>query len=223
LHVIYWSGLRGAVSTALALSLPADLPNRSMLQGITFGVVLFTLLVQATTAELVVDRWAKKPARPPKSKASAKTAEPRSPGPEAPEPRSPEPKAAGVSRGQNLRPNRRSDLRSNRRSDLRPNLQPSGRSDRPRPDGRTDERVEAALADRLCPRRRRQVSVASRRDPSVGARIPARQDSSGHERGFSPRPRLIFAAPLPLGMLAEHELADVFLAERLTRLDLANG
>jgi len=38
--------------------------------------------------------------------------------------------------------------------------------------------------------------------------------------GFSPRPRLIFAAPLPLGMLAEHELADLFLAERLTRSDL---
>ena len=38
--------------------------------------------------------------------------------------------------------------------------------------------------------------------------------------GFSPRPRLIFAAPLPLGMLAEHELADLFLAERLTRPDL---
>ena len=28
--------------------------------------------------------------------------------------------------------------------------------------------------------------------------------------GFSPRPRLVFAAPLPLGMLAEHELADLF-------------
>ena len=38
--------------------------------------------------------------------------------------------------------------------------------------------------------------------------------------GFSPRPRLIFAAPLPLGMLAEHELADLFLAERLTRANL---
>jgi CPA1 family monovalent cation:H+ antiporter len=63
LHVIYWSGLRGAVSTALALSLPADLPNRSLLQGITFGVVLFTLLVQATTAELVVARWGRKPPR----------------------------------------------------------------------------------------------------------------------------------------------------------------
>ena len=53
LHVIYWSGLRGAVSTALALSLPADLPNRSMLQGITFGVVLFTLLTQATTPKVM--------------------------------------------------------------------------------------------------------------------------------------------------------------------------
>jgi radical SAM-linked protein len=38
--------------------------------------------------------------------------------------------------------------------------------------------------------------------------------------GFSPRPRLVFAAPLPLGMLAEHELADLFLAERLTRPDV---
>jgi CPA1 family monovalent cation:H+ antiporter len=57
LHVVFWSGLRGAVSTALALSLPLDFPNRSALQGITFGVVLVTLLLQATTAELVVARW----------------------------------------------------------------------------------------------------------------------------------------------------------------------
>ena len=61
LHVIFWSGLRGAVSTALALSLPADFPNRVQLQGITFGVVIFTLLVQATTAEVVVNRWGQKP------------------------------------------------------------------------------------------------------------------------------------------------------------------
>ncbi len=38
--------------------------------------------------------------------------------------------------------------------------------------------------------------------------------------GFSPRPRVVFAAPLPLGMLAEHELADIFLAERLTVQDM---
>jgi len=34
--------------------------------------------------------------------------------------------------------------------------------------------------------------------------------------GFSPRSKLVFAAPLQLGMLAEHELADLYLAERLT-------
>jgi len=38
--------------------------------------------------------------------------------------------------------------------------------------------------------------------------------------GFTPRSKLIFAAPLQLGMLAEHELADLFLAERLTAPDL---
>jgi radical SAM-linked protein len=38
--------------------------------------------------------------------------------------------------------------------------------------------------------------------------------------GFSPRPRLVFAAPLQLGMLAEHELADIYLAEKLTAPDL---
>jgi CPA1 family monovalent cation:H+ antiporter len=60
LNVVFWSGLRGAVSTALALSLPVDFPDRAALQGITFGVVLFTLLVQATTADVVVERWGRK-------------------------------------------------------------------------------------------------------------------------------------------------------------------
>ncbi len=38
--------------------------------------------------------------------------------------------------------------------------------------------------------------------------------------GFNPRPKLVFAAPLQLGMLAERELADIFLAERLAAHDL---
>ncbi len=54
LHVIFWGGLRGAVAVALALSLPADFPQRELLQGLTFGVVLFTLVVQGTTAPRVL-------------------------------------------------------------------------------------------------------------------------------------------------------------------------
>jgi CPA1 family monovalent cation:H+ antiporter len=56
LHVMFWAGLRGAVAVAMALSLPEGFPQRSLLQEITFGVVLFTLFVQGTTAERVVAR-----------------------------------------------------------------------------------------------------------------------------------------------------------------------
>jgi monovalent cation:H+ antiporter, CPA1 family len=56
LHVLFWSGLRGAVAIAMALALPVDVPQRGLLQEIAFGVVLFTLLVQATTVGWVVDR-----------------------------------------------------------------------------------------------------------------------------------------------------------------------
>ena len=56
LHVLFWGGLRGAVAMAMALSLPVDFPNRELLQEITFGVILFTLVVQGTTVEAVIDR-----------------------------------------------------------------------------------------------------------------------------------------------------------------------
>ena len=52
-----WTGLRGAVATVLALSIPVGTPDRGLLQGTVFGIVLFTLIVQGTTAERVV-RWA---------------------------------------------------------------------------------------------------------------------------------------------------------------------
>ena len=42
---------------ALALSLPETIPDRALLQGITFGIVLFTVIVQGTTAARVV-AWA---------------------------------------------------------------------------------------------------------------------------------------------------------------------
>jgi CPA1 family monovalent cation:H+ antiporter len=56
LHVLFWAGLRGAVAVAMALALPVDVPQRALLQEITFGAVLFTLLVQATTIGRVVER-----------------------------------------------------------------------------------------------------------------------------------------------------------------------
>jgi CPA1 family monovalent cation:H+ antiporter len=48
-HVLFWGGLRGAVALAAALSLPADFPHRDQLLAMTYGVVLFTLLVQGLT------------------------------------------------------------------------------------------------------------------------------------------------------------------------------
>ena len=56
LHVLFWAGLRGAVSVALALSLPDALPNRELIQGVTFGIVLFTLIVQGTSAGWLIRR-----------------------------------------------------------------------------------------------------------------------------------------------------------------------
>jgi CPA1 family monovalent cation:H+ antiporter len=45
--VLTWGGLRGGISVALLLSLP-DFPGKPLLQGITFVVVVFSVLVQGT-------------------------------------------------------------------------------------------------------------------------------------------------------------------------------
>lgn len=55
LHLVNWSGLRGAVAVALALSLPADMAYRELALGVVFGCVLLTLLIQGGTARLLVD------------------------------------------------------------------------------------------------------------------------------------------------------------------------
>jgi CPA1 family monovalent cation:H+ antiporter len=56
LHLIAWAGLRGAIAFALALSLPEAIPQRDLMQGIVFGCVLLTLVLQGTTAEPLVRR-----------------------------------------------------------------------------------------------------------------------------------------------------------------------
>ncbi len=55
-HVLFWGGLRGAISLALVLSVPIALPDRELLESMTFGVLLFTLLVQGTTIQFLLDR-----------------------------------------------------------------------------------------------------------------------------------------------------------------------
>ncbi len=48
-HVLFWGGLRGALALALALSLETSFPQRARLLDLTFGVVVFSILVQALT------------------------------------------------------------------------------------------------------------------------------------------------------------------------------
>jgi CPA1 family monovalent cation:H+ antiporter len=55
-HVLFWGGLRGAISLALALSLPAMLPHRDTLLSMAFGVLLFTLMGQGTTIPILLKR-----------------------------------------------------------------------------------------------------------------------------------------------------------------------
>ena len=54
--VLFWGGLRGTVSLALALSLSYDVEYREQIQAMTFGVVLFSLIVQGSTISRLVNR-----------------------------------------------------------------------------------------------------------------------------------------------------------------------
>ena len=54
--VLWWGGLRGSVSIALALSVPIVLPERTEIIATVFGVVLFTLLVQGLTTKSLLEK-----------------------------------------------------------------------------------------------------------------------------------------------------------------------
>ena len=47
--VVAWAGMRGVVSLAAALALPVDFPERSLIQFLTFTVIITTLVLQGLT------------------------------------------------------------------------------------------------------------------------------------------------------------------------------
>ncbi len=54
--ILWWGGLRGSVSIALALSVPVVLSGRQEVIETVFGVVLFTLLVQGLTTKFFLNK-----------------------------------------------------------------------------------------------------------------------------------------------------------------------
>jgi len=54
--ILWWGGFRGAVSIALALSIPMSLPGHEEIIANVFGVVIFTLLFQGLTTKFLMQR-----------------------------------------------------------------------------------------------------------------------------------------------------------------------
>jgi len=54
--IMYWGGIRGAITLALALSIPIDIPYWWTVQSIAYGIVVFTMFVQAPTMPLLMNK-----------------------------------------------------------------------------------------------------------------------------------------------------------------------
>lgn len=76
--LVGWAGMRGVVTLAVALALPADFPGRDQLLVASFAVILFTVLIQGTTLGPLI-RLARlegldEPGREPMNEAAARVA-----------------------------------------------------------------------------------------------------------------------------------------------------
>ncbi|MDQ7091063.1 MAG: cation:proton antiporter [Methylococcales bacterium] len=57
-HIMWWGGLKGGLAIAVVLSIPDSLPEKKMLIELTLGVVLVSLLLNATTIKMLI-HWLK--------------------------------------------------------------------------------------------------------------------------------------------------------------------
>ena len=55
-HILFWGGLRGALALALALAVPANVPERDAIIVTAFVVVAFSILVQGLTMPWLMKR-----------------------------------------------------------------------------------------------------------------------------------------------------------------------
>ncbi len=55
-HIMWWGGLKGGLAIAIVLSIPEEIPGRETLLYITLGVVLFSLLVNASTIRPLMEK-----------------------------------------------------------------------------------------------------------------------------------------------------------------------
>ncbi|MEY4667451.1 MAG: hypothetical protein RL518_150 [Pseudomonadota bacterium] len=55
-HLLFWGGLRGALSIALVLSLPTEFPDRGVVIAAVFNAVVFSIIVQGLTVSPLISR-----------------------------------------------------------------------------------------------------------------------------------------------------------------------
>jgi len=56
-HTLFWGGLRGALALALALAVPANVPERTAIILTAFVAVAFSILVQGLTMPWLIRRF----------------------------------------------------------------------------------------------------------------------------------------------------------------------
>ncbi|MTI13411.1 cation:proton antiporter [Sansalvadorimonas verongulae] len=69
--IMFWGGLRGAVPTALVLSLDPDFPQRGLVFNMTLAVILWTLLVQGISMKPILKKLLPPEAPTPKTSTAA--------------------------------------------------------------------------------------------------------------------------------------------------------